>query len=46
MDAIAQYLAKPWQKHYQKGAPLTVDVPPKTVTQTFDEATERASPKA
>ena len=42
MDAIAPYLAKPWQKYYQKGVPLTVEVPMKTVTQAFDEATERA----
>lgn len=46
MDAIAQYLARPWQKHYQKGVPLSVEVPMKTVTQMFDEATERAPDRA
>jgi long-chain acyl-CoA synthetase len=46
MDAIAQYLAKPWQKHYQKGVPLTVDVPMKSVIQAFDEAIERAPDRA
>ena len=42
MDAIAEYLAKPWLKFYQKGVAATVDVPLKSVPQMFDEATERA----
>jgi long-chain acyl-CoA synthetase len=41
MDALAQYLAKPWLAHYQKGVPDTVDVPLKSIPQAFDEATER-----
>ena len=42
MDAIAQYLAKPWLKFYQKGVPDSVEIPLKSVPQAFDEATERA----
>ncbi|MBI2753044.1 MAG: long-chain fatty acid--CoA ligase [Betaproteobacteria bacterium] len=41
MDALAQYLAKPWLRHYQKGVPATVEVPLKSVTQAFDEACAR-----
>ena len=37
-----EYLAKPWLKHYPPGVPPTVEVPPKSLVQTFDEATERA----
>ena len=39
MDAIDQYLGKPWVKHYQPGVPETVDVPRKSLPQAFDEAT-------
>jgi long-chain acyl-CoA synthetase len=42
MSAVETYLAKPWLAHYQKGVPATVEVPPKSVLQVFDEATERA----
>ncbi len=42
MDAIREYLAKPWLKYYQQGVPETVDVPLKSIPQIFDEATERA----
>jgi long-chain acyl-CoA synthetase len=42
MDASAQYLTKPWLKFYEPGVPETVDPPPKSVPQAFDEATERA----
>lgn len=41
MDALAQYLARPWLRHYQKGVPATVEVPLKSVTQAFDEACAR-----
>lgn len=41
MDALAQYLAKPWLKYYQKGVPEWADVPLKSIPQAFDEATER-----
>jgi long-chain acyl-CoA synthetase len=37
-----EYLAKPWLQHYQPGVPATVEVPPKSVPQAFDEATDRA----
>jgi long-chain acyl-CoA synthetase len=37
-----EYLARPWLKHYPPGVPPTVEVPPKSLVQTFDEATERA----
>src|SRR5262245_59219761 len=36
------YLAKPWLKHYPQGVPAMVEVPPKSLAQLFDEATERA----
>ena len=42
MDAIEDYLAKPWLKHYQQGVPETVDVPLESIPQAFDKATERA----
>jgi len=42
MDAIGQYLAKPWLRYYQKGVPDTVDVPLESIPQAFDKATERA----
>ena len=42
MDAIKDYLAKPWLKHYQPGVPETVDVPLESIAQAFDKATERA----
>jgi long-chain acyl-CoA synthetase len=41
VDALAQYLAKPWLRHYQKGVPATVEVPLKSVPQVFDEACAR-----
>ncbi len=41
MDTLAQYLAKPWLAHYQKGVPATVEVPVKPVSQAFDEACAR-----
>lgn len=40
--AVDPYLAKPWLAHYQKGVPAAVEIPLKSVTQVFDEATERA----
>jgi long-chain acyl-CoA synthetase len=42
MDAIGRYLDRPWLAFYQEGVPPTVEVPPKSVSQAFDEATERA----
>jgi long-chain acyl-CoA synthetase len=42
MDALGQYLAKPWLAHYQAGVPATVEVPPESVPQAFDNATARA----
>ncbi len=45
MNALEQYLAKPWLKHYQPGVPAVVEVPLKSVPQVFDEATERAPDK-
>jgi len=41
MEAIEHYLSKPWLKHYPPGVPATVEVPLKSVTQLFDDATER-----
>ncbi len=45
MNALEQYLAKPWLKHYQPGVPAAVEVPLKSVPQVFDEATQRAPDK-
>ncbi|MBI4124180.1 MAG: long-chain fatty acid--CoA ligase [Betaproteobacteria bacterium] len=42
MSATDHYLARPWLAHYQKGVPASIEVPLKTVTQAFDEATERS----
>ena len=42
MAALDAYLARPWLAHYQKGVPPEVEVPLKSVSQAFDEATERA----
>lgn len=42
MDAIAQYLARPWLRFYQKGVPATVEVPLQSVSQAFDEAAARS----
>jgi long-chain acyl-CoA synthetase len=41
MDAIAQYLAKPWLPFYPEGVPSTVPVPLRSLPQVFDEATDR-----
>jgi long-chain acyl-CoA synthetase len=42
MDAIAHYLSKPWLKFYDRGVPPTVEIPPYTVPQMFDEAARRS----
>src|SRR2546426_298737 len=42
MGASERYLSRPWLKHYQEGVPASVEVPLKSVTRMFDEATERA----
>jgi len=39
MSAIDVYLSRPWTKH--QGRPAGVEVPLRSVTQAFDEATER-----
>ncbi len=40
-EALAQYLAKPWLKFYQSGVPATLEVPPISLPQAFDEACAR-----
>ncbi len=40
MSATEHYLSRPWLKHYQKGVPAEVEVPLKSLTRAFDEATE------
>ena len=42
MEPLEHYLARPWLKHYQAGVPPAAEVPLKSVSQAFDEATERA----
>ena len=41
MSAIDHYLSKPWLAHYPPAVPPTVEIPLKSVSQVFDEATER-----
>ena len=40
MSAIDVYLSRPWAKH-QSAKPGSIEVPLRTVTQAFDEATQR-----
>ena len=42
MDAIAQYLAKPWLKFYDPRTPAVLDVPLQSIPQAFDEAARRS----
>ena len=46
MPAADCYLEKPWLKFYPKGVPATVEVPRKSVSQVFDEATDRWADRA
>src|SRR5437899_3935963 len=46
MGASERYLSRPWLKHYQEGVPASVEVPLKSVSRMFDEATERAPGRA
>src|SRR5438309_7932663 len=46
MPAADRYLEKPGLKFYPKGVPATVEVPGKSVSQVFDEATERWADRA
>jgi long-chain acyl-CoA synthetase len=41
VGASERYLSRPWLKHYQEGVPASVEVPLKSVSRVFDEATER-----
>ena len=41
MSASEAYLSRPWLKHYQSGVPHDVEVPLRSVTQAFDQATEQ-----
>jgi long-chain acyl-CoA synthetase len=42
MSATDLYLSRPWLAHYQQGVPAAAEIPLKSVSQAFDEATERA----
>jgi hypothetical protein len=44
MSAIDVYLSRPWTKH--QGRPAGIEVPLRSVTQAFDEATERDPERA
>jgi long-chain acyl-CoA synthetase len=44
MSAIDVYLSRPWTKHH--GRPAGIEVPLRSVTQAFDEATERDPERA
>jgi long-chain acyl-CoA synthetase len=41
MTPRAQYLARPWVAQYQPGVPASLEIPDRSVSQLFDEATER-----
>ncbi len=43
MSASEHYLRKPWLQHYQQGVPASIEVPLKSVTQAFDQATAAAA---
>ncbi|MDW8469250.1 MAG: long-chain fatty acid--CoA ligase [Burkholderiales bacterium] len=45
-QAEAQYLARPWTRHYPRGVPETLEVPPRSVVQVFDEACARDPKRA
>jgi len=40
MEAKTRYESRPWLQFYLEGVPSDVDIPDKSVVQTFDEATE------
>src|SRR5207302_5826892 len=42
MGASERYLSRPWLRHYQEGVPASVEIPLRSFTRMFDEATERA----
>src|SRR6266851_1706532 len=46
MGAADPYLQKPWLRFYPKGVPATVEVPRTSVSQVFDEATDRWADRA
>lgn len=39
MAALDSYLARPWLRHYPEGVPESVEIPPCSVVDLFDEAT-------
>jgi long-chain acyl-CoA synthetase len=41
MGATEIYLSRPWLAHYPQGVKADLEVPPRSVPQAFDEATER-----
>ncbi|HYN13495.1 MAG TPA: long-chain fatty acid--CoA ligase [Burkholderiales bacterium] len=43
MSASEHYLRKPWLQYYQQGVPASIEVPLKSVTQAFDQATAAAA---
>ncbi|TSA11455.1 MAG: AMP-dependent synthetase [Betaproteobacteria bacterium] len=46
MDAKSAYLSRPWLKFYEPGVPANPEVPLKSVTQAFDDATSKYGAKA
>jgi hypothetical protein len=46
MDTLGQYLAKHCVQFYPPGVPVTRNVPPQSVPQLFDEATDRTPDRA
>src|SRR5665811_1522888 len=41
MDNKSAYLARPWLAFYEQGVPANPEIPLRTLTQAFDESTER-----
>ena len=45
MDSKSAYLSRPWLKFYEPGVPANPEVPLKSVTQAFDDATAKYGAK-
>ena len=40
-DFRPAYLSKPWRKHYPRGVPETVEIPPVSLPRLFEETADR-----
>src|SRR5689334_11275501 len=46
MDPRSSYEAKPWVNFYDSGAPATLDIPSASLSQLFDEVTDKYRSKS